>query len=123
MPTAQSVLNWRPSFAVGAGTNIKLEPAVFFAEFNQHIPTQASPDQRPAPRDVGRYYPDLEEADKLFFCGWLDNTKQGKRVTQTNLAKTLRLMGQREHAFSLQRNFSTRWTNDESKAVTLLLPE
>ena len=113
----------RDALFADAGTNIKLEPAVFFAEFNQHIPTQASPDQQPSPRDVGKYYPDLEEADKLFFCGWLDNTKQGKRVTSSNLAKTLRLMGQREHDFSLQRNFSTRWTNDENKAVKLLLPE
>lgn len=106
-----------------AGTNIKLDPGVFFAEFNRHIPGHATPDQRPEPRDVGRYYPDLEEADKLYFCGWLDNTKQGNRVSERNLAKTHRLMGQRAHDFAAQRNFSTRWTSDEAKAVRWHFPE
>jgi len=72
---------------------------------------------------VGKYYSDVEEADKLFFCGWLDNTKQGNRVTPRNLAKTHRLMGQREHDFAAKRNYSTRWTSDEDKAVTLFIPE
>lgn len=106
-----------------AGSNVMLEPGVFFAEFNRHIPNRATPDQRPEPRDIGRYYPDLEDADKLFFCGWLDNTKQGNQVSAHNLAKTHRLMGQRAHDFASHRNFSTRWTNDAAKAIKLHIPE
>lgn len=106
-----------------AGTNIKLDPSTFFAEFNRHIPDHASPDQRPTPRDIGQYYPSLEQADRLYFCGWLDNTKQGNQVTSANLDKTHRLMGRRAHDFSKQRNQSTRWTNDPNKAVALAIPD
>lgn len=106
-----------------AGTNIRLDPSTFFSEFNRHIPSHAAPDQRPGTRDIGRYYPDLEEADKLFFCGSLDNNLQGNRVRERNLAKTHRLMGQRAHDFALHRNFSTRWTNDEDKAVEVDFPD
>lgn len=105
-----------------AGTNIKLDPNVFFAEFNRHIPGHATPDQRPTTRDVAQYYPDLEHGDRLFFCGWLDNTRQGNRVRPENLVKTRRLMGQHAHDFSLRRNQSTRWTDDAKKAVEFYVP-
>jgi putative PIN family toxin of toxin-antitoxin system len=119
----QTYFALRDALFENADSGIKLEASVFFAEFNRHIPTHATPDQRPSPRDIGKYYPDLEDSDKLFFCGWLDNNKQRNRVRPENLAKTLRLMGQRAHDFALRRNQSTRWTDDETKAVTPVIPE
>jgi hypothetical protein len=106
-----------------AGSHNKLQTSTFFTEFNQHIPREASPAATPTPDDIGRYYPDLEHADKRFFCGWLDNSKQGNQVSAQNLAKTLRLMGRRAHDFAQRRNFSTRWTDDRRKAVALFVPE
>ena len=107
----------------GVGSTNKFDPVAFFAEFNRHIPPHAAPDQVPTPDDVVRYYPDIEEADKRFFCGWLDNTKQGNKVSPANLAKTRRLLGQRAHDLAQRRNLSTRWTHEQSKAIAFVLPE
>jgi hypothetical protein len=107
----------------GAGNNNRFDPAAFFAEFNRHIPSLAIPDQVPTPDDVVRYYPDIEHADKRFFCGWLDNNKQGNHVSPENLAKTRRLMGQRAHDFAQRRNQSTRWTHKQDEAKAFFMPE
>ena len=107
---------------LGAGTNIRLDPKVFFAEFNARIPSQARPEDRPSTVDIARYYPIKEEADKLYFCGWTDHGDSGRRVTEHNLEKTLRLMGRPERDFSLRRNQSTRWTDDQTKAKEFFIP-
>lgn len=107
----------------GVGSPNKFDPLAFFAEFNRHIPQQAAPDQVPTPDDVVRYYPDIEDADKRFFCGWLDNTKQRNQVSPENLAKTRRLLGQRAHDLAQRRNLSTRWTHEQSKALAFFLPD
>jgi Family of unknown function (DUF6037) len=72
---------------------------------------------------VVRWYPDIEDAHKRFFCGWLDNSKQGNQVSVTNLDKTRRLLGQRAHDFAQRRNQSTRWTHEQSKAIAFFMPE
>jgi hypothetical protein len=99
-----------------AGSGRRFDALAFFEEFNRHIPARAKPDQVPGVDDVLRYYPDVEEADKRFFCGWRDNTAEGKQVTPGNLAKTRRLLGQRAHDFSQRRNHSTRWTHRPEEA-------
>jgi hypothetical protein len=105
------------------GSINRFDPAAFFAEFNRRIPNRAAPDQVPTPDDVVRYYPDIDEADKRFFCGWLDNSKQGNRVSPANLAKTRRLLGQRAHDFAERRNQSARWTHEQSKAIAFFMPD
>lgn len=107
----------------GQNTNNRFDPVAFFAEFNRHIPTQATLDQIPSADDVVRHYPDIEDAHKRFFCGWLDNSKPGNQVTATNLDKTRRLLGQRARDFAQRRNQSTRWTHEQSKAIAFLMPE
>ncbi len=94
----------------------------FFAEFNRHIPDHTSPANVPSVDDVIRHYPHIEHADKRHFCGWLDNNKQGNRVSPENLAKTRRLQGQRAHDFSKRRNQSTRWTHKREDAVAFFVP-
>lgn len=106
----------------GQGSTNRFDPLAFFTEFNRHIPNHAVPGHTPTPDDVVRYYPDIEDANKRFFCGWLDNTKQGNQVSATNLAKTRRLLGQRAHDLALRRNLSTRWTHEQSKAIAFFLP-
>ncbi|MEW9572355.1 DUF6037 family protein [Rhodanobacter sp. Si-c] len=105
-----------------AGNDHRLNPAEFFAEFNRHIPDHTTPAHTPSADDVVRYYPHIEHADKRYFCGWLDNNKQGNRVSPENLAKTRRLQGQRAHDFSLRRNQSTRWTHKREDAVAFFVP-
>lgn len=107
----------------GHGSANRFDPVVFFAEFNRCIPAQAAPYQTPSADDVARYYPDIEDAHKRFFCGWLDNNRQGNEVSVTNLAKTRRLLGQRAHDFAQRRNQSTRWTHEQSKATAFFMPD
>lgn len=113
----------REALFQGQGSVNRFDPVAFFAEFNRHIPGHAAPDQTPTPDDVVRWYPDIEDADKRFFCGWLDNNRQGNQVSVTNLAKTRRLLGQRAHDFAQRRNQSTRWTHEQSKATAFSMPE
>ena len=99
-----------------------LRVAAIFAEFNRHIPQQAAADQSPTPDDVVRYYPDIEEAHKRFFCVWLNNNKQGNTVSAKNLAKTRRIFGQRVHDFAQRHNQSTKWTHIEDDATPFYMP-
>jgi hypothetical protein len=119
----ETFLALRNALFQGMGSTNKFDPMAFFTEFNRHIPNHTSPDQAPTPDDVGRHYPDIEEADKRFFCGWLDNTKQGNHVSPSNLAKTRRLLGQRAHDLAQRRNLSTRWTHEQSKAIAFFMPD
>lgn len=107
----------------GSNSGERFNATAFFSEFNAKIPATARPDQRPTPSDIVRYYPDIEEAKKIHFCGWLDNTKQGNRVSLRNLAKTRRFFGQRVTDWAEQRNQSTRWTDQESQAKAFFMPD
>ena len=51
------------------------------------------------------------------------NNFRGNKVSEDNLDKTRRLMGQKVYEFSKRRNQSTRWTHDPAMAVELYLPE
>lgn len=106
-----------------ADSDHRFSAADFFAEFNRHIPDRTTPANIPSADDVVRYYPHIEDADKRYFCGWLDNNKQRNHVSSGNLAKTRRLQGQRAHDFSLRRNQSTRWTHQREDAVAFFMPE
>jgi len=101
----------------------QFNPVDFFEQFNQCIPKKAKPQNIPSPKDVIKYYPDIEEADKVHFCGWLDNNKQGYNVTPDNLNKTRRLLGQRIYEFAKRRNQSTKWTHIESKAIKVVISD
>ena len=46
----------------------------------------------PQPKDIIRYTNNVEEKDKIYFCGWRDNTKRGDKVTKSNLYKTRKLL-------------------------------
>ena len=107
----------------GNNSGEAFKATAFFSEFNAKIPVVARPDQQPTPTDIVRYYPDIEEAEKIHFCGWLDNTKQGKRVSHRNLAKTRRFFGQRVTEWAERRNQSTRWTHLQDQAKDFFMPD
>lgn len=106
----------------GTGSAHRFSATDFFAEFNRHIPQTTAPQHAPTAQDAVRYYPNTEEADKLHFCGWLDNTLRSNRVSSANLAKTRRIFGQNAHDFCQRRNLSTRWTDDPARAQAFALP-
>ncbi len=99
----------------GANSGHRFNLAAFLNDFNGNIPAQAHPQNVPTISDVVRYYPDVEDAHKIHFCGWRDNAKRSENVTPENAAKTRRLMGQRAYEFALRRNQSTKWTHIKKK--------
>ena len=101
----------------------RFDPNQFFLDFDKEIPEHADPRNTATAKDVVRYYSDIEEADKIHFCGWLDNNLRKHTVTDSNLDKTRRFMGQRVYDFAKRRNQSTRWTHDETMAVDFYFPD
>lgn len=104
-------------------SNNNFDPKDFFQEFDQHIPTHANPQNAAKPQDVIRYFSNIEESDKIHFCGWRDNSLRGHSVTESNLEKTRRFLGQQAYEFSKRRNLSTRWTHDPSMATEFYFPD
>lgn len=97
-------------------------PAAFFTEFDRHIPGVAERAGVPRPEEVVVYRRDVDEAHKVFFCGWRDNTVRGEHVTETNLDKTLKLLGRRARDFCARHNTSSCWTDDRARAVEVDIP-
>ena len=101
----------------GKGSEHVFSAKEFFEEFNRAIPQHAQPDAVPTPQDVARIYPDIEDALKVHFCGWLDNNKAATTVQPKNLEKTRRYFGQRIFEMAKKRNLSSKWTDDPDKAI------
>lgn len=100
-----------------------LNPREFFSQFNENIPKCANPKNVPTTSDIAPYYSNIEEADKIYFCGWLDNNLRNNRVSDSNLEKTQRLLGKKAYEFAKRRNQSTRWTDERGKEVVLWFPD
>lgn len=94
----------------------------FLADFAKHIPTSISGLSKPEPHDIALYRSDVEEHEKIYFCGWRDNNSRGEKVTPRNLYKTRRLLGEKAYQICLRKNLSSCWTNDKSKSTQLILP-
>lgn len=91
-------------------------PRAFLADFNENIPTTAHPDRTPKPHETARVYRNVEEADKIYHFGFLDNNKLKNQVTTENLDKTKRLLGQKIHDFCVKKNLSSKWTDNPDVA-------
>lgn len=66
----------------------KFNPFKFFEAFNRQIPDSAKPRNTVKPQDIVKYVSNIEESDKIYFCGWLNNNLQGNQVSEKNLKKT-----------------------------------
>lgn len=98
----------------------KFSPASFFEHFNTKIPSRASRGGTPTKEELAPFTRDVEEADKIFFCGWRLNS--GAHVTQKNLNKTALLCGQKAHDMCKTGNISSRWTDDATCALAFSFP-
>ncbi|MGG1518476.1 DUF6037 family protein [Paenibacillus oryzisoli] len=99
----------------------KFKPIYFFTEFNKKIPQKADKKNTPKPHEIAVYRKDVEEADKIYFMGWLDNTINGKKFTTKNLEKTRLLLGKDAYVQCKAKNVSSRWTDDINKAQEVTL--
>ncbi|BCN08303.1 hypothetical protein RPSD_01880 [Ralstonia solanacearum] len=97
-------------------------PRAFFEDFAKHIPSAVPANHTVNPQDLVRFRRDVEEADKVYFCGWRDNTVRCETVTEKNLHKTRELLGEKAYTTCEARNISSCWTDDRTKAITFTLP-
>ncbi len=98
-------------------------PWNFFAEFNKHIPVGALAHQKVEPHHIAQYKNIAEEADKIYFVGWRDNSKWGTKVQPSNLDKTKNLLGERAYKRCKQKNISSCWTDKKEHAIDFTLPD
>ncbi len=99
----------------------KFKPMYFFSEFNKNIPQKADRKNIPKPHEIAGYRKDVEEADKIYFMGWLDNTTNDNKVTRKNLEKTRLLLGNDAYKRCNAKNVSSRW-NDVIKKSSRSYP-
>lgn len=97
-------------------------PWNFFSEFNGKVPALASPEQKAKPHDVAPYQSIVEEENKIYFMGWRDNYKRGTNVQESNLDKTRKLLGEQAYLRCKEKNISSCWTDQKSKAVDFTIP-
>lgn len=102
--------------------NNPFKPANFFAEFNKHIPQEASIHNKVYPHQIAQYKRVVEEANKIYFFGWRDNTKRGENVRPENLDKTREYLGENAYKRCMQKNISSCWTDQKNKAIEFTLP-
>jgi len=106
--------------ALCAALGLKYDPnnpfsvKAFLEKFNEHIPNEIPPGSI-RPEQIAIYRRDVEEAEKIYFFQWRDNTAWGKNVTTDNLSKTKRILGNRAYEVCLKRNISSCWTDDPLK--------
>jgi hypothetical protein len=100
----------------------KFSPVKFFEEFNRNIPAKANPQNNPKPHNIAIYRKNVEESEKIYFCGWRDNASAGKKVTESNLEKTLKILGKEAYEICKNRNISSCWTDDALRATKFVLP-
>lgn len=93
------------------------KPAVFFEAFDEATPTATSPANTPSISDVALLSRDVEEADKVFFFGWLPHDGRKSGPSDANLTKTKRICGVKTYELCLRHHISSRWTDDPNRAV------
>ena len=98
------------------------KPFNFFKEFNRFIPQSAVAAKMAEPHDVANYRSDVEEAYKVYFLKWRDNTKRGESVQWDNLQKTKKLLGEKAYLRCKQKNISSCWTDKKELANKVVLP-
>lgn len=94
----------------------------FFEQFNKNIPNKAKKQLEVKPYDIAKYINDVEEADKIYFCGWLDNNKREYQVQDTNLEKTRKWLSYKAYVMCKEKNISSKWTDEKEKAKEFYLP-
>lgn len=98
------------------------KPFNFFKKFNKFIPQNVVAAQKAEPHDVANYRFDIEEADKVYFLKWRDNTQRGENVQLENLQKTKKLLGEKAYLRCKQNNISSCWTDKKELANKVVLP-
>ena len=98
--------------------NNPFHPSIFYDVFDEQIPQKANKKGIPKPHDIALHRNDVMESEKIYFLGWLDNNKSGKKVQLENLEKTRKLLSYKAYLRCKEKNISSRWSpfsSDEKK--------
>jgi len=97
-------------------------PKSFLIDFNKHIPKTANVNNIPKPQEILRYRNNIEEAHKIYFWQWRNNTIRGQQVSVENLNKTKQLLGYQAYEICRNRNISSCWTDDSTQEENIIPP-
>jgi len=103
--------------------NNKFSPFKFFNEFNKSIPKIAISNQPIEPSLLAPYVSLAEEEKKVYFTGWRDQNARGSNITEQNLDKTRKLIGEKEYRTCKAKNISSCWSDCSKQAKKLTLPK
>ncbi len=95
--------------------NNKFSPRAFLESFDEAVPHHFKISQ-PTYKNRSVIFRNVEEPDKIYFQKWLSHDKDGRNVTEQNLEKTRKWLGERDYYFCKRNNISTCWTADAEKA-------
>ncbi|HEO8421574.1 MULTISPECIES: DUF6037 family protein [Bacillaceae] len=84
------------------------KPSYFFEVFNKQIPNQALRTNVPRPSTIATYRKDVDEADKIYFKGWINH--KIKKVSPENLDKTKKLLSYKAYVMCKNKNISSSWS-------------
>jgi CRISPR/Cas system-associated protein endoribonuclease Cas2 len=101
--------------------NNKFSPFTFLKTFNEIVNTNFVVYQAKS-SDRIHFSRDVEEPDKIYFQKWLPHHGE-RKVTEKNLDKTRKLLGEKRYQDCKERNISTCWTanKDEEEIPTFPL--
>lgn len=99
-----------------SNANNRFSPNVFFEEFGAAIPQTTLPANTPTVTDIASNRRDVEDAEKIYFLGWLPHDGVRSRPSAANLAKTKRICGPTTYDLCLRNHISSRWTDIEALA-------
>lgn len=96
-------------FNIQYDPNHKFTPKDFLAFVNNNVPEYRYT-KKVESSDVLQYKREVEEADKVHFCGWIYHTTKSN-AQSPNLQKTRILLGEEAYNRCCERNISSRWTD------------
>lgn len=99
------------------------KPSAFFDEFNRTVPSSISAGNTPKPSEIAAYRNNVEEADKIYFVSWRDNTKAGHQVSPENLEKTRKLLSHQAYIMCKDKNISSCWSAKQQDEKPYTLPK
>jgi hypothetical protein len=93
----------------------------FFRELDSYVPNRPPHRVFTRPDLVARTRGDVEEADKVYFVGWVAHGDD-RHVTSENLRKTFNLLGADAANSCRRNNVSSRWAAVHSQARQVTSP-
>jgi hypothetical protein len=117
---AQALNSLRAALRTDADSGRGFSTSDFLREIDARLPATVTPGDRPRPVDMAPHRRDVEEADRIYLCGWDPHASDGRHVSARNLAKTRAWLGQAQHDWCERYNVSTRWTDDPRRALLTL---